>query len=705
MTYEEMTMLTADESDTIVYISDPETYELLYLNKSAIRLLGKPDRESWYKKPCYKIIQGKDSPCEFCNMSTLTQDEFFKWDFYNPSLGRYFNLRDKLIDLDGKLVKLEIAMDVTEKHMMHQMIRKKLKSEETLVKCIQTLNQDVETDESIGQLLEIIGNFYDAERAYIFEADYKSSTISNTYEWCRQGVDPQKQGLQNLPIETADIWTKGFKQEAGLYSTSLESIEDKESRRYRILKQRGVRHLLVVPLRTAGGETMGFLGLDNPGDNSDDMLLLRSITCFIVDDINKRKMMRQLKQLSYRDGLTQMWNRNRYIEVIKELQSSPPANLGVIYVDINGLKIANDTYGHEYGDYRIHHTAGILGMVFEQGIYRIGGDEFVVLLPGVSREEFEDKVERLRDVAEMDQDFDVSLGWLWNEDESMDPQQQIIRADELMYVDKQNYYSTLMEGRQSHRSGMLKELLKEIKDGRFMVYLQPKVAIKSGELTGAEALCRRIGEKGEVILPSRFVPLFEAEGIIRHVDFFVLETVCRLLNRWKKEGKPLIKLAVNLSRITMMEHNVAGRIKEVCGSWGVEPRYIEIEMTESIGELGTYELTGLLGSLREAGFTVSLDDFGSKYSNLAILVSQNFNEVKLDKSLIDQLVESEKSRIVTEHAINICRELERTSIVAEGIETQGQRDVLERLNCDVGQGFLFGRPVSIKEFEEKYLMK
>lgn len=165
----------------------------------------------------------------------------------------------------------------------------------------------------------------------------------------------------------------------------------------------------------------------------------------------------------------------------------------------------------------------------------------------------------------------------------------------------------------------------------------------------------------------------------------------------------MLEISVNLSRITLMEHHIIEELLDICSHYEIKPEQINIEVTESVGTMEKGELQELIMGLKKAGFSVSLDDFGSQYSNLAILTEMDFTEVKLDKSLIANLEENQKSRVVAEHAIQLCNDLELKNSVAEGIETEGQRKLLKDFDCRMGQGFFFDQPMPIEEFTNKYL--
>ena len=221
------------------------------------------------------------------------------------------------------------------------------------------------------------------------------------------------------------------------YISDLDADVSKETSTYRILEAQGIRSLLAVPV-VKDNEIVGFLGVDDPADNIVDFDLLTSVLYFIQNDLEKRRVMEQLERLSYGDTLTKLNNRNRYNEVRNSLKKRPPEKLGIIYMDLNGLKKANDTMGHDYGDKLIKNTAKIFKKVFGEDTYRIGGDEFVAILVDAEDAELKEKTEKLRrKMAEAD--IEISIGSSWR-DENVHIKEQLHEADSRMYEEKKIYY-------------------------------------------------------------------------------------------------------------------------------------------------------------------------------------------------------------------------------------------------------------------------
>lgn len=464
MRLDQIAPIVIDEIDDMIYVSNIETYELIYLNRTARELLGCTQEEQWLGQPCYKIIQGCDKPCGFCTNPLLLKRGECTWEQFHKKLGRNLYIKNKLIDLDGKKLRLEMAVDTTKVQTVSNELKRKLLVEETLIQCVRTLYEGKNSSTAINQLLSIIADYHQADRSYIFEIDYDENIVSNTYEWCRKGVEPQIAYLKKVPLSVIRRWLEQFESQGEFYITSLDEAMEYNSVEYEILEKQRIESLLAAPLRV-DGQITGFLGVDNPKQNTDTLVLLQSVATFVVDDIEKRKILEKLYELSYQDRLTGVGNRHAYMEYLESLEKKPKQSLGIAFADINGLKIANDSYGHEYGDKMIKSAARILKHIFQENVFRIGGDEFVAFCLGATRDEFEKRTTRLRKVCDQNRNTTISLGTIWLE-ENRNVEEHVKQADKLMYVDKQVYYDRCLKEKKDQDEGAAKKLYHILKKHR-----------------------------------------------------------------------------------------------------------------------------------------------------------------------------------------------------------------------------------------------
>ncbi|TCS82768.1 bifunctional diguanylate cyclase/phosphodiesterase [Muricomes intestini] len=431
-----------------------------------------------------------------------------------------------------------------------------------------------------------------------------------------------------------------------------------------------------------------------------------------ADVTEQMELENRINYLSKVDELTEAGNRKSYLNRLAQMDEQKFGGFGILVADIDRLRIVNDAYGRQWGDFILIHTAEVLKSIFEDEVYRIGEDEFIALGKDMDEAAFESVVNELTERAKWDEQFQVSMGASYYDGER-DIEYHISAANEKMNLAKLYHYSereelaaerTPAENRGKYQVVLSERLKAEIQDERFQLYLQPQINLKTGKMGGAEALVRYIDEKGNIVYPNAFIDKYESEGLIRHIDMYMLESVCRLLTKWQVSGTQEISVSVNFSRVTLAEEDIVKKMRAICDKHKVPPCMVTIEITENVGVLGRRELERLLVSLQRAGFSISLDDFGSRYSDLAILSIADFDEIKLDKSLVDKIESKGKSRTIAEYILHMCMDLELTHTVAEGIETVPQREIFKQYGCEFGQGYLFDRPMPVEDFERKYIM-
>lgn len=318
-----------------------------------------------------------------------------------------------------------------------EQIRQRLEIATMLNSCVGKLNSDTDIDVGINNLLATVNDYFQADRTYVFEIDPDRDVLVNTFEYiCGQEVSAQMDNLQEVPVSVIKVWMQNFRQGRSYYMSDLEQERGQPS--YEMLKAQQVWRLLAVPLMK-GGAMVGFLGVDNPRAHYDDATLLASIQFFVTNSLDRKKQQAYLEKLSYRDMLTGLYNRNRCIERLEAYKQVQDQQIGAIYIDLNGLKKVNDEQGHRAGDELIMRAAGTIAGIFAEDAYRVGGDEFVVILLDVSREDFARKTEQLRRQMQ-ENGVDASIGGVWQAS-TENLENLLRRADENMYREKKRYYS------------------------------------------------------------------------------------------------------------------------------------------------------------------------------------------------------------------------------------------------------------------------
>ena len=245
-----------------------------------------------------------------------------------------------------------------------------------------------------------------------------------------------------------------------------------------------------------------------------------------------------------------------------------------------------------------------------------------------------------------------------------------------------------------------------LENGEFKLYLQPKIDLETGEVGGAEALVRWKRESGSVILPGQFIPMFENNGFCINLDMYMVEQVCRQIRQWIDEGRDPIPLSVNQSKLLFYEADYIDNMKALLKKYQIPANLVTLEILEGLAMKNIDELNEKILRLKEIGFKISLDDFGSGYSSLNTLAILKIDELKLDRGFLLKMrnpgEDYDRQLIIMNEIVDLTKKL-KISTVVEGIETKENEDLVKELGCEYGQGYYYSRPVSIKEFSAKYI--
>ena len=383
--------------------------------------------------------------------------------------------------------------------------------------------------------------------------------------------------------------------------------------------------------------------------------LMRAIVQYIPQAIALQKMQKQQEYLSYHDDLTGLLNRNSLVHYFDTVDEKKLKSIGALSVDINGLKNFNKEFGRDYGDEVVIRVGEVLEEYFHSGeAYRLTGDEYLVLVENTSYQDFTKQVHAVHTKLDNISLGLVSIGYAW-EKIDIEVDKLVNNAEVMMREEKRKYYKNLQKG---HHEPIIKEdLLQDIENGNFIVCLVPKIDTLTGEVGGAEAVVRYHHKDLGIVDPGRYLNMLEETKLSHYLDLYVFEEVCK---------------------------------------------YLEVEVSESSSDMNQELLAETSSKIRKGNVRVILDHFGAKDSSFSILSLMEFDGLKLDKSVISNIVGNGRSRIVAQAVIDICRQL-GASVQAAGVETQDQFNVLREIGCDYAQGTLFNKPITIETFEVRYL--
>ena len=701
------TLSLLNEISELVYVSDPETYELLFVNQTGCQTLH---LENYKHKKCYEVLQGKTSPCEFCTNDRLCDDNFYTWEFTNPSIGRHFLLKDKIIQWRGKTARMEIAFDITERELQKQELKNMLDVQTLITNCVRMLYAVDDLDQTINAVLTQIGEFLVSDRAYVFEI--KDELMNNTHEWTAPGISPQLEKLQQLVLSLISDWLPFFEKNDCIIIDDVEQLQKTNPAAYATLHAQEITSLIAAPI-FLDNKLAGYIGIDNYDSEKikNSSYLLLSMSIFLSYAIRHRNHVDMLHRLSYHDLLTNALNRNAFMDVLSQFRPGQYASAGIIYIDINGMKEINDFYGHHQGDKILITTvAKVFNLFKPDELFRIGGDEFVIITYDLTETDFYEKFNLLRNIfcEKTNLPFSIATGSCWVKSPS-DLNSLLQQADSAMYTDKKKfYYGKEKTSRYRHNLDDILNLanysaLQEaLTAGQFCIYFQPKISLDTEEFIGSEALIRYINQAGEIIAPNNFIPILEEARLIKMLDLYVFEEVCKQINIWKERKMRVKPVSINLSRSTLSYHFLADQLLALITKHNIDISLLELEVTETAEVDNQLVFSQALEKLKEYGFSISIDDFGVRNASLSLFTTINFDILKLDRSLVKTLAQNQKARILIRSLAVICSDL-GIKLIAEGVETLEQLDILKELRCNEVQGYLFSKPLPLNDFENKYL--
>jgi diguanylate cyclase (GGDEF)-like protein len=424
----------------------------------------------------------------------------------------------------------------------------------------------------------------------------------------------------------------------------------------------------------------------------------------------------QMHHLVFYDALTALPNRASFSELLQRRIAEAARHgqlIGVMLLDLDCFKSVNDTLGHSAGDTLLRETALRLGQCVRayDTLARLGGDEFAILLPAVhARDELISIADRILEAlapAFMLDNREVfisaSIGIALYPEHGKNTDELLKQADVAMYAAKRagrgnfRFYARELAARNGEKLNLESELRHGLARGELELYYQPKIRLLDGALIGAEALLRWNHPRRGMVLPNTFIPIAEERGLITDIGEWVLRDGCRAAYEWNAPGKPLLKVAVNLSARQFLARNLATHVQRILEETGCPPGWLELEITESLLLEEDGEVRKTLDAFREMGITVAIDDFGTGYSALNYLARFPIDTLKIDRSFISRIGEGEHHAELVKAIILIAHSLKQ-KVVAEGVETTEQADFLRTQGCHCAQGYLYSQPLSKSAF-------
>lgn len=419
------------------------------------------------------------------------------------------------------------------------------------------------------------------------------------------------------------------------------------------------------------------------------------------------------KKIAYTDHITGLPNRTAFTNqldgVMKTLRKDE--TIAVMYIDLDNFKRINELLGHSYGDELLIDATDRIKQLTDENDYLscFGGDQFIVLTQNIEDiGEYEEKVKKIQNVfsfpfvlAAKEFFVTLSIGICLVPKDGKTTQTVLKNLDSALYAAKSNgkntylYYDESINKDMMDKIEMQAQLRAAIANDEFVIYYQPQIELGNETIKGFEALLRWNHPTKGIMLPAEFIQVAEESGLIVTIGEWVIRKTCEQLKEWEMKDFDSITIAVNLSKRQFKDKKLIAMLSNIIEETQIKPEHLELEITEDIAlEDLTYTMQTIL-ELRQKGIIFTLDDFGTGYSSLSYLKHLPVNNLKLDKSFLDSILEDKDSRTIAVTLISLAREL-GINVIAEGVESGSQEDFLKDAHCDQAQGFLYSEPVPVK---------
>jgi len=574
-----------------------------------------------------------------------------------------------------------------------------------------------------NNMLEKMGCFFQVDRTYIFLINQQRGTMTYSHEWCNEGITPETTIIQDVPLTVFPWWMEQLNANKLVYIEDVNQLPEQASIEKEQLTQQGVKSLVAIPVEE-NGTTLGFMGLDSVTTTKKwskyHIELLRILSNLLADGLIKIKSEQAIEYMAYYDHLTGLPNRTLFSDRLTQAIHLAKRNekfVGVMFLDLDEFKTINDTLGHSVGDVLLKGIAQSLAQRIRQTdtVARFGGDEFLILVNNLSNDKYMDKIaENIMEVfthpfSINDREFYVtgSAGVAVYPFDGEDVETLVKNADVAMYSaktkGKNQYVLCTTNIKEEIRNNIkLSNYLYRVQErGELAVYYQPQIRLNTGKIVGLEALLRWKHPEMGMIPPSLFVPLAERNGTINSIGEWVLRTAIYQNKKWQESGYPPVRVAVNLSIVQFNDPNFVDKVGQIVEEAGLDPQYLELEVTESIATKEAIHVVDALDRLKQLGISISIDDFGTGYSSLNRLKSLPIDRIKIDMQFIQGIRGSEKDQAITKAIINLAKNL-RLEVLAEGVEVAPHLDFLNQNMCDEVQGYYFYEPMPAEEIEKLF---
>lgn len=566
---------------------------------------------------------------------------------------------------------------------------------------------------AINNLLEKIGHFTKADRAYI--VDEKDGCYYNTYEWCNEGIEPQINQLQNLRAEDMPYWIPKLSSGESIFIEDLENVKETMPVEYEILKPQNIHTLIVFPI-ILSNTLKGFIGVDNPNikDAKDVIRLLAALGSYLGTTRENAAVYAKLEYRLNYDSLTKAYNRyGFYKNAQKLIKEHTDTEYCLILSDIKSFKLINEIYGENIADKILIDEVNIIRQKMKGNsvLGRLNGDIIAMVIPKeyLSEKEFSDMIKLLSDrYSNKNFRLHIYLGVYYIKDVNETIRQMVDKVSLVIMKSKGNMSNYILYyDENSYRNDIFKQQLigefeTALNENQFCMYLQPQTD-KDGNMLGAEALIRWNHPNMGLIMPGAFIECFEDAGLIYRLDNYIWEEAAKQLKIWKYSGYNYY-ISVNISAKDFYHIDVYQTFKNLVSKYGIDTDKLHIEITETALSEDKQAAHKTIERLHDEGFIIEIDDFGSGYSSFNFLKDVCADVIKIDRVFLKKSSHEERGEQILRSIISLSHDI-GMDVITEGVENVDQLSMLAKMNCDWFQGYYFSKPIAVGDFEEKYGIK
>lgn len=581
---------------------------------------------------------------------------------------------------------------------------------------------DENIKEKMDEILALICEYVMADRAHVYFWESKNTTQdSEYYSWCDHVSTINKEDFQDINKKRFFWLEKQIKKAGVVQISDLSKLPDEAKKEKEFLSNQQVKSMIVFPLLNQEN-IIGFFRIDYVTDRKsfDDSFVKNIMTIgnILGEAYGKTCSERKMVQMSYYDPLTNIPNRQLFSKCMNKVIENSNQNgglFGIIFLDLDSFKMVNDTLGHHYGDKILIMIADRLARCVRKTdtVCRFGGDEFLIMLNDVQcKADIETVATKIINRLEKplfinDQEFNItaSVGISIFPIDGLDNDTLIKNADIAMYKAKSSgrnqfaFCSTEMKEEIEQSLILTNNLYHAQERNELDIVYQPQIDLETGQIIAIEALARWYHPKLGAVSPGIFIPIAEHTSLIISIGEWILRKACEQNKMWQDKGLKPVRIAVNVSVNQLLKSNFVYLVKNILEETGLNPQYLELEITENLAIQESDYIVKVLSELKELGVSLAIDDFGIEYSSLNRIKMLPIDRLKIDMHFVKGILNCDKDKVIVDVIIKLAKDL-KLKVIAEGVEKKEQLEYLITKQCDEIQGYYFYKPLTNSEFEK-----